>query len=74
MTISSLRQGDITVSDSDIGSNYRVTWDIGISKIRQGTWEIISDRDMRHWDFLKSICDIRTPVKGPTQALNDSGM
>ena len=32
--------------DSDIGSNYIVTWDIGISYTPQGTGEVLSDRNM----------------------------
>ena len=59
----------MNLSDSDIGSNNIVTWDIVISQIRQGTGEIVSDRDTRHWHFLKSTCNIRTPYQGPQNNL-----
>ena len=55
----------MTLSDSDIGSKNLVTWDIGIFKDRQGTGELLSDRNMRHWRFLSSTCDVRTPRQGP---------
>ena len=48
-------------SDSDMGLKKRVTWDIGIYQIRQGTRGILSDRNMGHWHILKSTCDIRNP-------------
>ena len=35
---------------------------MGINYIRQWMRGILSDnRDMRHWHFLKSTCDIRIP-------------
>ena len=55
----------MTIRDSDIGSNNKVIWDIGISYNRLGTGEILGDRDMQHWHFFKSTCDIRTPRQGP---------
>ena len=70
MPISYIQQGDMTLSDNDVGSNNTVTWDIGISEILQGTGEILSNRNMQHWYFLKLTCDIRTPRQGP-QSCND---
>ena len=50
MAISLIRQGDMALTDTDIGFiiNNIVTWDIAFFKIRQGTGDILSDRDMQH--------------------------
>ena len=57
----------MTLSNSVIGLNV-VTWNIGVSKVRQGTGAIIRDRDMQHWHFLKLTCVTRTPRQGPQSA------
>ena len=51
--------------DSDMGPKTIVTCDMAISYILQGIKGILSDGYMRHWHFVKSICDSKIPpVKG----------
>ena len=45
----------MALSDIDIGSNNKVTWNIGISQILPGTGDILNDRDMRHALVLLKI-------------------
>ena len=56
----------MTFSDSDIGSNNIVIWDIGISEIGRGTMEILSDRECDIGIFKKIEMQHQYP---PTRAL-----
>ena len=67
MAISYILQGDMTLSDSDIGSNNIVTWDIGISS----TGDMGNFKEWRHATLAFLKFDMRhqdppaLPAKGP---------
>ena len=56
---------------SDMRGKNIVTWNIACSQIRHVTLGSISDRDMRHWHFLKIDRRHGDPRQGPEPGRKD---